>query len=135
MTADPETPGPQRLLHEMTDRELSRIRYQLTRALQDMTATDPARPALQQQLTAVRVILQAHAGAQPGRPADAQPGTYDLTARTFVGLFTDYDLHDLPAGYIALPKGTPVFAGASLGELARQISIASSYEQPRPAQR
>jgi hypothetical protein len=138
MTTDPDQGGPQRPLHEMTTEDLSRFRYQLERTLQRMTAEDPGRGQLQQQLAAVRAILQARARTQSGSPPAARPlppGTYQLTARIFAGLFTDYDLHNIPSGYIALPKGTPMFTGASLGEVARRISKASGYELPDSAGR
>jgi hypothetical protein len=138
MITDPGQVGPLRLLHELTTEQLSRFRYQLIRALQKMIAEDPGRGPLQQQLTAVRAILQARArtGEAP-TPATRvlPPGTYDLTARIFSGLFTDYDLYDVTSGYIALPKGTPMFTGASLGEVARQISTASGCEHPDRADR
>lgn len=70
---------------------LSRIRYELTRTLQNLTADNPARPGLQQQLTAVHAALQA---ARSPEARHVQPGIYDLTARIFAGLFTDFDLHD-----------------------------------------
>jgi hypothetical protein len=133
MTTDPGPAGPPRPLHEMTTEDLSRTRNQLQRTLKRMTAEDAGRGPLQQRLTAVHAILQARARTQPG-PAPAArplpPGTYHLTARIFAGLFTDYDLHDTGHGYIALPKGTPMFTGASVGEVARQISTASGYEHP-----
>lgn len=133
MTTDSGQARPQRPLHEMTTEDLSRSRYQLERALQRMTAEDPGRGPLQQQLTAVRAIFQARARAQDA-PAPAArplpPGTYHLTVRIFAGLFTDYDLHNVTSGYIALPKGTPMFTGTSLGEVARQIGTASGYEHP-----
>ncbi|MGH3201764.1 MAG: hypothetical protein ACRDP5_06890 [Streptosporangiaceae bacterium] len=140
MTTDPGQVGPQRPLYEMTTEELSRFRYQLIRALQKVIAEDPGRGPLQQQLTAVRAILQARAQTQeaPAPAATTRPlpsGTYHLTARIFSGLFTDYDLHDVTSGYIALPKGTLMFTGASLGEVARQISTTSGYEHPDPADR
>jgi len=119
----------------MTTEDLSRARYQFERALQRMTAENPDRGALQQRLTAVRAVLQARARTQPGSPPAARPlppGTYHLTARIFAGLFTDYDLHNVTTGYIALPKGAPMFTGTSLGEVARQISTASGYEHPHP---
>jgi AraC-like DNA-binding protein len=138
MTTDPGHAAPHRPLHEMTTSELSRSRSQLERALQRMTAQNPGRAPLQQQLTAIRALLQARAQTQGG-PAPAArplpPGTYHLTARIFAGLFTDYDLHNVTSGYIALPKGTPMFTGTSVGDVARQISTASGYEQPRPADR
>jgi hypothetical protein len=133
MTTDPGCSGPQRPLHEMTTEDLSRVRYQLERALQRMIAEDPGRGPLQQRLTAVRAILQARTRTREAPTPAARPllpGTYRLTARVFAGLFTDYDLHNVTSGYVALPKGTPVFSGASLGEVARQISTASGYEHP-----
>jgi hypothetical protein len=138
MTTDPGQDGPPRPLHEMTTEDLSRSWYQLERALQRMTAENPGRGPLQQRLTAVRAILQARAQTRPGPQLAARPlppGTYHLNARIFAGLFTDYDLHNVASGYIALPKGTPVFTGASLGEVARQIGTASGYEHPDPADR
>ena len=136
MTTDPGCSGPQRPLHEMTTKDLSQFRSQLERALQRMIAEDPGRRALQQQLTAVRVILQARGRTQDAHTPAVRPlppGTYRLTARIFAGLFTDYDLHNVTSGYIALPKGTPMFTGASLGEIARRVSRASGYEHPDPA--
>jgi hypothetical protein len=70
MITDPGQVGPQRPLHEMTTEELSRSRYQLIRALQKMIAEDPGRGPLQQQLAAVRAILQAQARTQEA-PAPA----------------------------------------------------------------
>ena len=61
MTTDPGQIGPQRPLHEMTTEELSRLRYQLVRALQKVIAEDPGRGPLQRQLTAVRAILRVRA--------------------------------------------------------------------------
>jgi hypothetical protein len=136
MTTDPRQAMPARPLHEMTTEDLSRVRYQLERTLKRMTAEDPGRGPLQQRLTAVYAILQARAQDAPAPAArPLPPGTYHLTARIFAGLFTEYDLHDTGHGYIALPKGTPIFTGASVGEVARQISTGSSYEHPRPADR
>ncbi len=54
---------------------------------------------------------------------DPAPGRDDLTARVFRALYSEFDLrpvHD--ATYVAVPKGTPVFIGDSLGQIARQIS-------------
>lgn len=110
MTTDPGCSGPRRPLHEMTTEDLSRFRYQLERALQRMIAEDPGRGALQQQLAAVRAILQARGRTQDAHTPAVRPlppGTYRLTARIFAGLFTDYDLHNVTSGYIALPKGSP----------------------------
>ena len=138
MTTDPGQAELPRPLHEMTTEELSRARYQLERALQRMTAENPDRGPLQQQLTVVCAVLHARARTHDA-PAPAArplpPGAYHLTARIFDGLFIDYDLHNVTTGYIALPKGTPMFSGTSLGEVARQISTASGYEHPDPADR
>lgn len=137
MTTDPSCSGLQRPLHEMTTEDLSRFRYQLERALQRMITENPGRGALQQQLAAVRAILQARGRTQNANTPPFQPlppGTYRLTARIFAGLFTDYDLHNVTSGYIALPKGTPMFTGASMGEVARRISKASGYEHSDPAE-
>lgn len=136
MTTDPGQAGPQRPLHEMTTEDLSRSRNQLERTLKRMIAEDPGRGPLQQRLTAVRAILQARARTQNAASSAVRPlppGTYHLTARIFTGLFTDYDLHNVASGYVALPKGTPMFTGTSLGEVARQISTASGYEHPDSA--
>jgi len=35
---------------------------------------------------------------------------------------TRFDLHTIGGTHIAVPKGTPWFAGHSLGDIARQIS-------------
>jgi hypothetical protein len=138
MTTDPGQVELPRPLHEMTTEELSRTRYQLERALQRMTAENPDCGPLQQQLTAVCAVLHARARTRDA-PAPAArplpPGAYHLTARIFAGLFIDYDLHNVTSGYIAVPKGTPMFSGTSLGEVARQISTASGYEHPDPADR
>lgn len=111
MTTDSGQTG-QRPLHEMTTDDLSRYRYQLERALQKMTAENPGRGPLQQQLAAVHAILQARAWTQDAAAPRARPlvpGTCNLTVRIFSGLFTDYDLQSITSGYIALPKGTPMF--------------------------
>jgi hypothetical protein len=137
MTTDPGQTG-RRPLHEMTTDDLSRYRYRLERALQKMTAENPGRGPLQQQLATVHAILEARAWTQDAAAPRARPlapGTYNLTVRIFSGLFTDYDLHSITSGYIALPKGTPMFAGASPGEVALQISKASGYEHPDAADR
>jgi hypothetical protein len=57
----------------------------------------------------------------PAPAAAGQPGPGDLTARLFRALYRDFDLHDVGGLFIVLPKGTPWFAGHSLGDIARQI--------------
>ena len=68
----------------------------------------------------------------------APPG--NLTAIVFRALYRDFDLITIGVLHIVVPKGTPLFTGDSLGDIARQISAASapgpgpSYRgQPRQA--
>ena len=112
-------PGPaagQRrcLLQDVTTRDLSGHGHQLDQALKRTTTDDPAREQLQQQLTLIHAILrtrpqaptaQRRAAARPPRP-----GIYDLTARIFRGLFTDFDLHRLrrsPQRHLAVHRHQP----------------------------
>lgn len=62
-----------------------------------------------------------------GVPA-AQPGRDELTPRIFRALYAEFDLRKIGGTHDAAPKGTPWFAGHSLGEVARQIS---DYEYPQ----
>jgi hypothetical protein len=62
--------------------------------------------------------------SSPGRP-DGD----DLTARVFRALYQAYDLHSVAGIHIAVPTGSPCFAGPSLGAIARQIS---DHEHPAP---
>jgi hypothetical protein len=48
----------------------------------------------------------------------------DLAARLFRRLFDAYDLHT-GVHVVVVPKGTPVYTGATLSEVARQISDAA----------
>jgi hypothetical protein len=66
-----------------------------------------------------------------GTPA-AQPARDDLTTRIFRALYTEFDLRTVDGTHIVVPRGTPWFAGSSLGEIARQIS---EYEGDRPPDR
>lgn len=66
-----------------------------------------------------------------------QPDRDDLTPRIFRALYQDFDLLTIGVVHIVTPKGTPVFIGDSLGQIARQISdhkhddpAASSYDGP-----
>ena len=61
-----------------------------------------------------------------GVPA-AQPGRDELTPRVFRTLYAEFDLHTVGGMHVVVPRGTPWFAGPSLGEIARQIS---EYEHP-----
>ena len=65
------------------------------------------------------------APATPAGPASAD----DLTARVFRALYQAYDLHWSAGIHVAVPKGSPCFAGPSLGAIARQIS---NHEHPAP---
>jgi hypothetical protein len=56
-----------------------------------------------------------------------QPGQGDLTSRIFRALYDEFDLRTVGSTHVVVPRGTPWFAGHSLGEVARQIS---DYEQP-----
>jgi hypothetical protein len=61
--------------------------------------------------------------------AGGQPGRDDLTARIFRALYQEFDLRTINRTYV-VPKGTPRFAGTSLGDIARQIS---DHDHPGPA--
>ena len=61
-----------------------------------------------------------------GVPA-AQPGRDELTPRVFRTFYAEFDLHTVGGMHVVVPRGTPWFAGPSLGEIARQIS---EYEHP-----
>jgi hypothetical protein len=65
------------------------------------------------------------------RPAAAgQPGRDDLTERIFHALYQEFDLRTVNGTNIVVPKGTPWFAGTSLGDIARQ---SSDHDHPGPA--
>ena len=72
------------------------------------------------------------AGKAPGPVTAAPPG--NLTAIVFRALYREFDLITIGVLHIVTPKGTPVFIGDSLGDLARQISAASPPD-PGPAHR
>lgn len=61
------------------------------------------------------------------------PGPDDLTPRIFQALYQDFDLLTIGAIHIVTPKGTPVFTGHSLGQIARQISDHEHGAQEAPA--
>jgi len=48
-----------------------------------------------------------------------QPPRDDLTARVFRALYQRFDLRTVGDTYVVVPKGTPCFAGPSLGDIAR----------------
>jgi hypothetical protein len=63
------------------------------------------------------------------RPAAVvKPDSGDLTAPVFRALYRAYDLHLMQGVHVVVPRGTPCFAGPSLGDVARQIS---DHEQRR----
>jgi len=61
-----------------------------------------------------------------GTPA-TQPGRDDLTPHIFRAPNAEFDLLTIGGTHVVVPRGTPWFAGRSLGEIARQIS---EYEHP-----
>ena len=61
-------------------------------------------------------------GASPA----GHPGPDDLAPRIFRALYPGFDLFTIGMIHIVTPKGTPVFTGDSLGEIARQIRCSAS---------
>ncbi len=68
-----------------------------------------------------------------------QPSREDLAVRLFRALYQGFDLHTVGGIHVAVPKGSPCYAGSSLGTIARRISAASASApsrahpgQPRP---
>jgi hypothetical protein len=57
----------------------------------------------------------------PAPGAAGQPDGHDLTARIFRALYREFDLRVINGTYVVVPRGTPWFAGHSLGDIARQI--------------
>lgn len=55
--------------------------------------------------------------------------TDKLTALVFRALYSEYDLRTFGVLHVVTPKGTPVYAGDSLGQIARQLS---DHQDPRP---
>ena len=55
-----------------------------------------------------------------GMPASQPPP--DLAARLFRALYSGFELRTVGTVHVAVPRGTPRYAGDSLGEVARQIS-------------
>jgi hypothetical protein len=50
------------------------------------------------------------------------PRPAELPAIVFRALYPGFELRTIGTTYVVTPAGTPVFAGPSLGEIARQIS-------------
>jgi len=67
------------------------------------------------------------AGLRAGGPVPG--GLPGLLFRRLYG--SDYDLHSVGGVHVAVPKGTPVFAGATLSEVAWQISEHASGRDAR----
>ena len=65
----------------------------------------------------------------PAPAAAGQPAPADLAARIFRALYPDFDLRTINGTYVVVPKGTPWFAGRSLGDIARQIC---DHDHPGP---
>ncbi len=65
-----------------------------------------------------------------GTSPAGHPGPDDLTPRIFRALYPGFDLLSIGMVNIVTPKGTPVFTGDSLGQIARQIS---DHERGAPA--
>jgi hypothetical protein len=57
-------------------------------------------------------------GGRPGQPPR------DLAARLFRALYSDFELRTLGGEHVAIPRGTPWYAGHNLSDVARQISSA-----------
>jgi hypothetical protein len=55
------------------------------------------------------------------------PGRDELTLRLFRAMYPEFDLRTVGGVHVVVPRGTPWFAGPSLGEIARQIS---EFEHP-----
>jgi hypothetical protein len=55
------------------------------------------------------------------------PGRDELTLRLFRAMYPEFDLRTVGGIHVVVPRGTPWFAGTSLGEIARQIS---EFEHP-----
>jgi hypothetical protein len=56
----------------------------------------------------------------------------DLTVRLFRAMYAEYDLRTIGGIHVVVPRGTPWFAGHSLGEIARQISEAEDPHTGQP---
>ena len=57
-------------------------------------------------------------GGLPGQPPR------DLAARLFRALYSGFELRTVGGTHVAVPRGTPWYAGHTLSDLARQISSA-----------
>ena len=57
-----------------------------------------------------------------GGDTASRPGGDELTARVFRALYGAYDPHSVEGVHVVMPRGTPCFAGFSLGDVVRQIS-------------
>ncbi len=71
--------------------------------------------------------MNGRAGLRAGGPVPG--GLPGLLFRRLYG--SDYDLHTVNGVHVAVPRGTAVFAAATLGEVARQISEHTSGRDAR----
>jgi hypothetical protein len=60
------------------------------------------------------------------------PRRDELTLRLFRAMYADYDLRTIGGIHVVVPRGTPWFAGTSLGEIARQISECEHPDRNQP---
>ncbi len=61
-------------------------------------------------------------GLNGGRGEAKRRAHDELTVRVFRALYREFDLYTVSSTHVVVPKGTPWFAGASLGSIAQQIS-------------
>jgi hypothetical protein len=67
-----------------------------------------------------------------GTTPEGPPPPEDLVARVFRALYPEFDLHAYAGTHIAVPAGTPCFAAAAIGEIARQIAGCEDYAPDPP---
>jgi hypothetical protein len=61
-------------------------------------------------------------------PAGVRPAVEaTLATRVFRALYRDYELHHLDGIHVVARKGDPVWIGASLGRITREISAAPAH--------
>ena len=61
----------------------------------------------------------------------SQPSRDDLTPRIFRALYESFDLLTIGVIHIVTPKGTPVFIGDSLGQIAPIATTSTRTRQHR----
>ena len=75
-------------------------------------------------------IAAVLAAIRTGQMGDEHPSREDLTALVFQALYPGYQLGATDGIHIVTPKGTPWFAGPSLGAIARLISDHEYQDAP-----